>query len=237
MPNSAFRIFAHRGANTDAPENTLQAFRLAFERGALWLECDLHETRDGHFVILHDADLRRTTNSSGLVSQLSLETILQAKTENGEPPPTLSQVFEVLPPDAGVDLELKQIRSIDGFLGQLFENCKRFNVAYDRLLISSFNPQLLVEIRRRARNLPLGILIDQPMTRLRELYNQLSASALGVSDQVLDKALIAEAHDLGMKIFVFTVNDPLRAQELQNAGVDGIFSDVAHSMKSHFEKT
>src|ERR671916_458700 len=64
---------AHRGASALAPENTIEAFRLAVEAGAGGLELDVHVTRDGHIVVIHDATVDRTTNGTGAVSEMTLE--------------------------------------------------------------------------------------------------------------------------------------------------------------------
>src|SRR5215208_4358914 len=64
---------AHRGASALAPENTFEAFRLAVEDGAGGLELDVHMTRDGHIVVIHDATVDRTTNGSGAVSEMTLD--------------------------------------------------------------------------------------------------------------------------------------------------------------------
>src|SRR5918997_3731451 len=67
---------AHRGASALAPENTIEAFRLAVEAGAGGLELDVHMTRDGHLVVIHDATVDRTTNGTGAVSDLTLTEVL-----------------------------------------------------------------------------------------------------------------------------------------------------------------
>ena len=71
-------IIAHRGASADEPENTLRAFQLAIEQGAQMIELDLHTTRDGHVVVIHDFTLDHTTNLTGRVGERTLAEINQA---------------------------------------------------------------------------------------------------------------------------------------------------------------
>jgi glycerophosphoryl diester phosphodiesterase len=70
---------AHRGASAHAPENTLEAFRLAVESGAGGLELDVHLSRDGHVVVIHDPTLDRTTNETGAVAAMTLDELRQAQ--------------------------------------------------------------------------------------------------------------------------------------------------------------
>ena len=107
-------VVAHRGANRDAPENTLAAFRLAVTQGADLLELDLRQTRDGELVAIHDARLERTTNGSGLVCEMDYARLrrLDAGRWRGEQfaglqVPSLEEVLEQTAGVVGLAVELK----------------------------------------------------------------------------------------------------------------------------------
>ncbi|MCS6910836.1 MAG: hypothetical protein NZM11_09775 [Anaerolineales bacterium] len=106
-------IMAHRGNRVACPENTLAAFRRALEDGADILETDLHLTRDGVFVCIHDATVDRTTNGRGRVDALTLAELKQLSASYGRPEfadervPTLAELAALLPPDIILALELK----------------------------------------------------------------------------------------------------------------------------------
>src|SRR5919112_3910522 len=112
---------AHRGASALAPENTIEAFRLAVEDGAGGLELDVHMTRDGHIVVIHDAAVDRTTNGSGAVSQMTFDELRTFDagydfSPDGGPTrpyrgrgvrvPTLGEVLEAFP-GVAVNIDLK----------------------------------------------------------------------------------------------------------------------------------
>jgi len=96
---------AHRGGSLLAPENTLVAFEAGIAAGADWVECDVHLTRDGSIVAIHDADLRRTTDRDGTVSRMTLADVRQAnaaakftdRTFDVQRVPTLDELLGTLP--------------------------------------------------------------------------------------------------------------------------------------------
>ena len=108
------KIFAHRGASSYAPETTLPAFALAASQGADGIELDVHLTRDGQLVVIHDETLERTTNGSGWVKDHTLAQLQQLRADNHMPGfadasiPTLEQVLELVKPTGMlVNIELK----------------------------------------------------------------------------------------------------------------------------------
>src|SRR3990172_4840590 len=107
---------AHRGNSAAAPENTRAAFRRAIDDGADIIETDLHLTRDGVFVCIHDATLDRTTGESGVVAELTLAELRRYRAASGRPEfagervPALDELTSILPPDVALALELKTDR-------------------------------------------------------------------------------------------------------------------------------
>ena len=102
---------AHRGASAYEPENTERAFERAIEMGATMLELDVHLSRDGHLVVVHDEDLSRTTDGTGRVAELSLEQIKRLDADLGERVPTLNEVIELVRGRAELYIELKGQRT------------------------------------------------------------------------------------------------------------------------------
>ena len=108
------KVFAHRGASQYAPENTLEAFRLAMEQGAEGIELDVHLSADGELVVIHDEELERTTNGQGLVKDHTLAQLQALRADNHMPGfeaariPALRQVLELVRPSSmQVNIELK----------------------------------------------------------------------------------------------------------------------------------
>ena len=119
FPTGARRIpliIAHRGDVTSAPENTLPAFRSAYERGADGIELDVRLTRDRQLVVFHDRTLKRTGGRRAMVSNVTLDEVRAldvggwfAQEFHGEQAPTLDEVFELLPRDYLINVEMKAV--------------------------------------------------------------------------------------------------------------------------------
>ncbi|MFQ5613456.1 MAG: glycerophosphodiester phosphodiesterase, partial [Anaerolineae bacterium] len=157
---------AHRGASHAAPENTMVAFRLAAELGADGLEVDVQLSRDGEAVVIHDADVSRTTQGRGRVGDLSLDQIraLDAGSHKGgefagEGVPTLAQVLEELGQRLLLNIELKTWSLGDtGLEAEVVRLVEDAGLAH-RVIISSFNPLALRRVRRLNPNLWRGLLL------------------------------------------------------------------------------
>lgn len=128
---------AHRGASAYEPENTLRAFERAIDMGVTMLEVDVHLSRDGHPVVIHSADLSRTTNGQGLVSDLALAQIRHLDAGLAEPVPTLAEVVDLARGRVQLYLELKGQRTPEPVVRVL-----RAAAFEDQLIISSFYPGL-----------------------------------------------------------------------------------------------
>ena len=100
-------LFAHRGYSAKAPENTIAAFKLAWESGIPGVELDVHLCKSGEMVVFHDDDLERITGTAGTVESTDLETLKSLDAGNGERIPLLSEVFEAAPEHAYFDIEMK----------------------------------------------------------------------------------------------------------------------------------
>jgi len=130
-------IIAHRGASAHEPENTLRAFARGIEMGATLIELDVHLSRDGHPVILHDADLARTTTGTGRVSELTLDEIQRFDAGRGEHVPTLAEVIHLVRGKVQLYIELKGQQTAAAVVDTL--RAKDF---IDQAIVGSFYPWL-----------------------------------------------------------------------------------------------
>src|SRR5687768_13536857 len=101
------RIYAHRGASSTKPENTLAAFREALDIGADGIEFDVHATVERVPVVIHDRNVGRTTNGAGNVDELTLAEVGALDAGNGERVPTLADVLALVGARAHLDVEIK----------------------------------------------------------------------------------------------------------------------------------
>lgn len=147
------KIWAHRGACADAPENTLPAFQLAFDQGADGVELDVQRTRDGVLVICHDETIDRTSDGSGAISELTFDQLRRLDFSNGRngyarvPIPTLAEVLDLVRgTDKVVDIELKNsVVRYPGMEEQVDALVAGFGLT-DQVWYSSFNHLSLLHL-------------------------------------------------------------------------------------------
>src|SRR5574341_205862 len=157
-------VMAHRGNSEECPENTLAAFRRAIDDGADLIETDLHLTRDGVIVCLHDPSVDRTTDGAGAVADLTLDQIKQLSASYGRPEfvderiPTLDEVIALLPPHLILALELKTDRFLEPAicrqLAAQLEQAGRRN----RAVILSFSTERVAAFKQAAPGVPVGFI-------------------------------------------------------------------------------
>ncbi len=148
-------IIAHRGDVSNAPENTLSAFRSAYDLGADGIELDVHLTSDEQLVVFHDRRLDRTSNGSGLVNHSTLEEVRSLDVGSwfgsryaGERAPTLDEAFESLPPDYLVNVEMKVVIKNMRLIAHRVAEVVRRHRRWASTLVASFNPISLWELRK-----------------------------------------------------------------------------------------
>ena len=157
-------LMAHRGNSARCPENTLAAFRQAFDDGADILETDLHLTADGALVCIHDATVDRTTDGSGAVADLTLDQIRRLSAAYGRPGferervPTLAEAIEVLPPGAALAVELKTDRFLEPRVCQQLVDELAAGGIRERALVLSFNLVRLQAVQQIAPGIPAGLI-------------------------------------------------------------------------------
>lgn len=238
--NDEHIIFAHRGLNTLAPENTMAAFRLAHEHGVTWLETDVDVLGDGTVIICHDTTLDRTTNRSGGYYDLTAADLEKIDAGSwfspkyaGERLPRLSDLIifinetgmncniEVKSNEAGKQMTLMLINNLLIELEKLKPN--------NRVIISSFNHVLLYNLKKKAPKLPVGCLYQACALAddWKSVLELVGADYIHPENTGLTRDKVRAFRDAGFGVNVWTVNSPARANELFNWGVTGIFSDVA----------
>jgi glycerophosphoryl diester phosphodiesterase len=234
-------VVAHRGASTTAPENTIEAYRLAVEQGADAIECDVHLTADGQLAVIHDETLERTTDGSGPVAALTMDQIRAVDAgatfagSDGSFPhrghglrvPTLPEVIEWLPAEVGLVIEIKVRAAVDEvvrLLGQADETRRQASVI-------SFDEQAIQRSRELDPGLPTGLLLVPSDSFERGLVWVAEHGHTAVhpwdGDLGVDPTpLISQATAYGCRVGCYVVNDPDRMQQLAAAGLWGFVTDV-----------
>ena len=234
-------IFAHRGASGYAPENTLEAFRLAMDMGADGFELDVHMSRDGQLVVIHDDTVDRTTDGTGLVKELTLAELQALDACNGMEAyrgatiPTLGEVFDLVRDTKHiVNVEVK---TDDWFYPGIEEAClalAKEKGMEDRVIYSSFNHHTLIKIRELKPDAKLGLLFGDIMFKPWEYAKQLPVDYLHPMKMNIHRPGFAEAtYAAGYGINMWTIND--RETMLlclkHGAGIITNYPDVALALR------
>ena len=234
-------IIAHRGESHDAPENTLAAFWLAWGQEADAIELDVHVTKDGHLIVCHDPDTRRTTGVPGAIRESTLEALRALDAGSwkgaawaGERLPTLDEVLETVPEDSRCFIEVKcGPEAAPALVRSIGSSVRRT----EQIAVISFREDTLAEAKRRLPEIPAYFLAsvrrDSDTGRLLpdvdaliETARQVGASGLDLSFHALDDPMIAERiRSVGLELYVWTIDDLETAQRAAAIGVNGITSN------------
>jgi glycerophosphoryl diester phosphodiesterase len=242
---------AHRGASAYAPENTLAAVRKAIARDADLVEFDVHRTRDGALVLLHDATLERTTDVRRVfprrapwrVQDFTHAELMRLDAGSwlsgeyaGERIPTLDEAFDVLALSGrGALIELKSPRLQPGIVEEVVTAATRRPSGHPRALrvtVQSFDHQAMLRLRELGSGLGVGLLGTPPPARLPELAGW--ADQVGSHHHRVSRPYVDRVQSLGMKCFVWTVNRAPSMRRALHLGVDGVITDrpdVMHAVR------
>jgi glycerophosphoryl diester phosphodiesterase len=217
----------HRGARAYEPENTLRSFKRALEMGVDAVELDVRKTKDGQLVVIHDPDVKKTTNGKGLVKDLKLEEIKEFSTERGEKIPTLEEALGFLDKKAKILIELKEIGVEEKVLSSV-----RANGLQKTVIIVSFIEDALRKIRELDKEVETGLIYVKHKNPVKAAL-ELKAAYLVSFYKFTHTTNVQRAHENGLKVIVWTINEPEEVTEYAKKGVDGIASDKPDILVRH----
>jgi glycerophosphoryl diester phosphodiesterase len=231
---SAVEIIAHRGASADAPENTLASMKLAWEQKADAIETDLWLSKDGHLVVFHDADTRRYDGKQKKVTEMSWEELQKVDVGSFKDPrfkneriPTLEALLATIPEGKKAVLELKDGPHI------VPEFTRAINASGRKpqeLNVISFNYESLKASKKAFPKIPHYFLMgykkngaNSELSKLISQCKEANFDGLNLqSDWPITKEFVAQVKSAGLKMLVWTVDDPAIARRMVDAGVDAI---------------
>ena len=239
-------VIAHRGAADDAPENTLAAFKLAWQQGADGIEGDFRLTRDGEIVCIHDADTRRTAGQAGQVAEATLAELRQLDVGSwkGEPwrgarIPTLGEVLATVPEGKRVFIEIKCGPRI---LPALKEALAGAGLQPGQAIVMSFDARVTGEAKRLLPRLKALWLTDfkagpeagvRPSAKeILQTLEKIGADGVGCrAHPVVDQAFMQALRAAQKEIHLWTVDDVALAKRYLQLGVDSLTSNRAGWLK------
>lgn len=244
-------VVAHRGGAALAPENTLAAFENALKIGVDQVECDVHLSKDGELVIMHDPDVSRTTNGTGQIGEMTLAEIKKlndaAKFGDGSWPeqkvPTLVEVLDVVKGKAGIQIEIKVAAGNARYPGiekKVADALATRNMA-DQAIVISFDFPTLKDIKAIDPRIKTGALVNaqwmmarmakSPEEIVGEVIQTTGADYFMPTSGSVTEALVKATHAKGMKLGTWTVDATGEMKRLAGWGVDGITSNRPDELK------
>jgi glycerophosphoryl diester phosphodiesterase len=234
------RVIGHRGAAGYAPENTIISFEKAKALGCKCIEFDVMLSSDGEPFIIHDENLKRTTNGRGEVGLVTADYLrgLDAgkwfsRKFRGEKIPSLKETIEwLVASDMQANIEIKP------YPGQTEETTVSVLTAINRYwpqdkalpLLSSFDLDALSLCRNLSPEMPLGLLLDKWQENGLKLAQDLQCVSVHLSRRAATQTRVKAIKDEGYKVYVYTVNRKRQAAKLFSFGVDAVFSDYPDLM-------
>lgn len=228
------RILGHRGASFYAPENTMPAFELAIEQGADGVELDVHLSKDGELIVMHDERLDRTTNARGFIKDYTLEELKGFDASNGKEGfsivriPTLNEVYELFKDtDKIINVEIKtDILDYPGICGKLVELEDKYKMN-GRIIYSSFNHYTARDMKALRPEAKVGLLYMCGWVSPWDYAKALNVDCLHPHFITMARTpgMAEECARLGLETNVWTVDESVWMERLLKLGVTSIITD------------
>jgi len=233
---------AHRGASGYAPENTFAAFDKALEMNVDYIELDVHLSKDDYLVVIHDATVDRTTNGSGYVKDLTLEELKQldaglwfSQEFKNQRIPTLLEVLERYSNKVGLLIEVKNPILYPNVEKKLADELHAFSKPINHSLdvkVQSFSLHAMKKFKTYSPSITSGVILNR-FVSYRELVTIAEyTDFLTIHKTYITSHLSIQAHQLGLKLFAWTVNDLNILLYLLNLGIDGVIVDYPELIQS-----
>ncbi|NOQ39805.1 MAG: hypothetical protein GQ562_05750 [Anaerolineales bacterium] len=223
---------AHRGASAYEPENTLRAFERAIQMGATMLELDIQLSRDVHPIVMHDAEVSKTTNGKGHISEMTLKQIKELNAGKGERVPTLTEVIDLARDRAKLYIELKGQGTPGPVVGTLD------SMAFvDQVIVSSFYPLLIKKVKFLDPTISTSMLITWHEKREADFVEWALAVAAdyihpcwenetSTPSRLLTPDIISNIRRQGLGLITWHEERPSELQKLVKLGPDGICTNT-----------
>ena len=214
-----------------APENTIPAFEAAIESGADYIELDVQLTKDGELVVVHDDDIKRTTDGEGPLSLMTYEETQKYSagswfsddgTFNDVKIPKLSEVLELVGHDILLNIEIKSHGNVAATAEKVAELVEEYDIA-DSCYVTSFSYQALKKIKEVNPDIKTALIANiAPST----VYSQMKyIDAISMNYLFVNQSVVNYAHHSGKKVFVWTVDRSGEMKKMMALGVDNIITN------------
>jgi glycerophosphoryl diester phosphodiesterase len=238
-------IVAHRGASHDAPENTLPAFRLAWQQGADAIEGDFYRSRDGHVVCIHDKDTERVAGRKLMVEESTLAELraldvgaYRGEAFRGTIVPTLEEVLAIVPAGKRVYLEVKGDETM---VPALLDGVAKSGLEAEQVVVISFNAEVIRAVKIRAPQHKAYWLsgfkkqksgeVTPTLQTVLDTLKRTKANGFSSSKDLIDGAFIASVKARGYEYHVWTVDDAETGKRFSDWGAGSITTNKPGEMR------
>lgn len=216
---------AHRGASGYEPENTIAAFQKAIAMGADGIEFDVHFSKDGEIVVIHDETIDRTTNGNGFVNDMYLNELKSFLIDGKHEIPTLEEVLNCTNVTILVNIELKSNFFIEKVIFLIEKFVLENGYKYDNFIISSFDWESLKTVQKLNSKIPIGVLVYENLDLAIAFAKEIHAKSIHPNFKLLKEENVKIMKQNGLQIFSWTVNEQSDIQKVKSLKIDGIISD------------
>lgn len=210
-----------------ALENTIESVKKAIELNVDGIEIDVFKSKTGELVVYHDSFLSRLSNSNAFIEQISLDSIKKIKLLGGQSIPTLNEVIEIIPENIFLNIELKGKNTALETNKIIIEHISKFNLPPSKFMISSFRWDELIKFRNANKDVPIAILVDSlfKIDNAINLAKEINAVAINPNKKFMTKEIVKKIQSFNIKVYPYTINDPLNIKRMKSMGVDAIITD------------
>ena len=227
---------AHRGASSYAPENTQAAFQKGLELGADFLECDVHLSKDGELIIMHDDKVDRTTNGKGFVKDMTLAELKELDAGQGfgarfseEKIITLDELLDEFYGEIGLLIEIKNASQYPGIEEKIAALLEEYD-DISSIIVQSFDVESMRKMHALLPELQIAILMKAStiLPSAKKIEDLTSfATYINFNVSYINKRIVDRVHTYGGKVLVWSKKDHLLIAKAFQYGVDGIITDFS----------
>lgn len=222
------KVMAHRGASTEAPENTMAAFQKAIDDMADYIELDVQLTNNGEVIVMHDSNAYRTTGVDANIVNMTYKEVKTLDAGSwfsdeyvGENVPSLKEVLELTQGKIKLNIELKPADNGTALAKNTVQLIEKYNMVND-CVITSFSESALKAVKTYNQEIKVGYILSAAYG---DFYDMKNVDFFSVNAAFLSKRTIDAIHNSGKQVYAWTVNNKESIKNLTNKGVDGIITD------------
>ena len=218
------QVIAHRGFSSHFSQNTLKAFEQALLCNVHAIELDIHQV-ENEFVVFHDFNLQKLTGKPGRIDHISLRELAQCRVMERDKIPLLCEVLALVGEKALVNIEIKSLISASDFCDYLIPLIEKHK---NKIALSSFNHPLLKECQAKlssVKGIKYGALIAHLPLNYATYANDMTVDVAAIDCESVNQTFVDDAHNKGLAVWSYTVNDLATLKQLHSMGVDAIFTD------------